>query len=74
VALLATQQPQPQFVFAAADDVDAHMGDLIRAATAAVGGRGGGRPGFAQGGAPEGAPVERALDAAVAQLRGSAQA
>ena len=74
VALLATQQPQPQFVFAAADDVGAHMGDLIRAATAAVGGRGGGRPGFAQGGAPEGAPVERALDAAVAQLRGAAQA
>ena len=70
VALLATQRPQPQFVFAAAEDVDAHMGELIRSATAAVGGRGGGRPSYAQGGAPEGAPVEGVLDAAVAALRG----
>jgi alanyl-tRNA synthetase len=69
VALLATERPQPQFVFAAADGIDAHMGDLIRTATSVVGGRGGGRPGFAQGGAPEGAPVERALDAAMAGLR-----
>jgi alanyl-tRNA synthetase len=73
VALLATQRPQPQFVFAAAEDVDAHMGNLVRAATGAVGGRGGGRPSYAQGGAPEGAPVERALDVAVAALRGPEQ-
>jgi alanyl-tRNA synthetase len=70
VALLGTAQPQPQFVFAAAEDVDVHMGKLIREATAAVGGRGGGRPSYAQGGAAEGAQVERALDVAMAALRG----
>jgi alanyl-tRNA synthetase len=69
VALLAAERPQPQFVFAAAEDVDADMGALMHAATAEVGGRGGGHPRFAQGGAPEGASVERALDAAEAALR-----
>ncbi|MFL7809229.1 MAG: DHHA1 domain-containing protein, partial [Anaerolineae bacterium] len=68
VALLAAERPQPQFVFAAAEDVDADMGGLMRTATAVLGGRGGGRPHFAQGGAPAGGSVERALDAAVAAL------
>jgi alanyl-tRNA synthetase len=70
VALLATERPQPEFVFAAAEDVDADMGALMRAATAVVGGRGGGHPHFAQGGAPKGGccRIERALDAAVAAL------
>ena len=69
VALLATWQPRPQFVFAGSPGVPADVGELMRAACAAVGGRGGGRPEFAQGGAPEGAPVERALDVAVERLR-----
>jgi alanyl-tRNA synthetase len=68
VALLAAERPQTQFVFAAAEDVDADMGALMRVATAVVGGRGGGHARFAQGGAPEGGPVERALDAAVDAL------
>lgn len=74
VALLAAERPQPRFVFAAAEDVDADMGALMRAATAAVGGRGGGQPHFAQGGAPAGGAVERALDAAVAALQGCGRA
>ncbi len=68
VVLLATSQPSPQFVFAAAEDVPTSMGELMNAACAAVGGRGGGRPQFAQGGAPEGASVERALDTAMERL------
>jgi len=69
VALLATSLPSPQFVFARPEDVTADMGALMRAACAAVGGRGGGRPQFAQGGAPEGASAVHALEAAVEQLR-----
>ena len=69
IALLATSQPRPQLVFACSGDVIADMGDLMRVACAAIGGRGGGRPQFAQGGAPEGAHVNSALDAALEQLR-----
>lgn len=68
VALLATCLPAPQFVFAASAGVAADMGQLMRAACIAVGGRGGGRMQFAQGGAPEGASADRALDVAVEQL------
>ena len=68
VALLATSLPAPQFVFAASAGVAADMGQLMRAACAAVGGRGGGRMQFAQGGAPEGVSVDRALDVAMDQL------
>jgi alanyl-tRNA synthetase len=75
VALLATRQPRPQFVFARSQEwtgrgpiVD--MGDLIRAACTEVGGRGGGRPEFAQGGAPEGESVtDQVLDEAERRLR-----
>jgi alanyl-tRNA synthetase len=68
VALLATRQPRPQFVFARADDVDVNVGTLIRASCAVAGGRGGGRPQFAQGGTPEGSPVEPVLNHARQQL------
>jgi alanyl-tRNA synthetase len=70
VALLATQQPRPQFVFARAQDVDVDMGTLIRASCAVTGGRGGGRPSFAQGGTPENTPIEPVLDHARQQLVG----
>jgi alanyl-tRNA synthetase len=69
VALLAVCRPRVQFVFARSEDVPAHMGNLMRAACAAVGGRGGGRPQFAQGGAPEGSSVNQALDEAVRRLK-----
>jgi alanyl-tRNA synthetase len=68
VALVATREPRPQFVFACAEDVDADMGALIRTASAVTGGRGGGRPQFAQGGAPEGSPIEPVLRHAREQL------
>lgn len=68
VALLAARQPRVQFVFARSEGVDADMGRVMRAACAAVGGRGGGRPQFAQGWAPPGADVERALEVAWQQL------
>jgi alanyl-tRNA synthetase len=70
VALLATRQPRPQFVFARSEDVDVNLGTLIRASCAVIGGRGGGRPQFAQGGAPEESPVEPVLDHARQQLAG----
>jgi len=69
IALLATLKPGPQLVFARSEDVETDVGELMRTACRAVGGRGGGRPHFAQGGAPEGASVAQALDAAVEQLR-----
>lgn len=56
-------------VFARSADASPHMGNLLRAALATLGGSGGGRPEFAQGG---GIPVEKLdelLQAAVAQLR-----
>jgi alanyl-tRNA synthetase len=70
VALLATRQPRPQYIFARAQDVDpkANMGALIRAACAVTGGRGGGRPEFAQGGAPPDSAVEPVLEHARRQL------
>jgi alanyl-tRNA synthetase len=69
VALLATQQPHVQFVFACSEDAPANMSQLMRAACAAIGGRGGGRPQLAQGGAPAGRSAQEALDHAIAYLR-----
>jgi alanyl-tRNA synthetase len=73
VALLATRQPRPQYVFARSEDWGANlgapnMGELMRASCAVTGGRGGGRPQFAQGGAPQDTPVEPVLDHARQQL------
>ncbi|MDA7843730.1 alanine--tRNA ligase [Pontimonas sp.] len=41
----------------------AHAGELVTAASAAVGGRGGGKPGLAQGGGPDGTGLAAALSA-----------
>jgi alanyl-tRNA synthetase len=69
VALLAIRGPSAQLVFARSDDVAADMGELMRAACAATGGRGGGRPQFAQGSAPGNSLVDLALDEAVGHLK-----
>lgn len=70
IALLATRQPRIQFVFARSEHVDVDMGRVMRAACAAVDGRGGGSPQFAQGGAPRDSSPEVAIDAAVELLAG----
>jgi alanyl-tRNA synthetase len=61
---LAISEPRPQLVFASAEDVAADMGQLMRVACTAIGGKGGGRPHLAQGGAPVGAPLAQALEEA----------
>jgi alanyl-tRNA synthetase len=51
IALLATTAGgKATVIFARSDDVDRHMGNLLRDALKAFGGGGGGRPEFAQGG------------------------
>ncbi|MEJ5200480.1 MAG: DHHA1 domain-containing protein, partial [Anaerolineae bacterium] len=70
VALLAARGERPQLIFARSDDVPLNMGELMRAATAAAGGRGGGRPDWAQGGAPTNEGLDRALAAATNVLLG----
>ncbi len=68
VILLAARGEKPQLVFTRADDVSVNVGDLLRTAAAAGGGRGGGRPDWAQGGVPTDEALRRALDAAEAAL------
>lgn len=53
------------FVFARGADVGLHVGNLVRQACEAIGGRGGGRPEFAQGGGTRGEGVAGALQAAL---------
>ncbi|MCS6843371.1 MAG: DHHA1 domain-containing protein [Caldilineales bacterium] len=60
VVALAGGSP-PQVFCGRSDDVSADAGQALRAALAAVGGRGGGRSEFAQGSAPDAAAAERAL-------------
>lgn len=45
-----------------------HAGNLVKTASAIMGGGGGGKPGLAQGGGPEGAQLQVALDAVVVEL------
>lgn len=54
--------------FARSDDLDLHMGTLVRQACEVTGGRGGGRPNFAQGGGPQGDQVAQALELAFQTL------
>jgi alanyl-tRNA synthetase len=71
VALLASQGQVGEnsyFTFARSEDLDLHMGTLVRQACEVIGGRGGGRSAFAQGGGPQGDQVARALDIAVQSL------
>ena len=68
VVCLAALGERPQLLFTRADDVALNMGDVLRRAAAAAGGRGGGRPDWAQGGAPTTDAVQRALAAVIAEL------
>lgn len=45
-----------------------HAGNLVKTASAVMGGGGGGKPGLAQGGGPDGASLPAALEAVVAEL------
>lgn len=69
VICLAARGERPQLIFARADDAPFNMGELLRMAAAAGGGRGGGRPDWAQGGAPTNEGLDAALAAAVSAIR-----
>ena len=63
VALLATTGGgKLTAIFARSDDVDLHMGNLLRDTLRAFGGGGGGRPEFAQGGGIDPAQAQALLD------------
>jgi alanyl-tRNA synthetase len=68
LVMLGVPGERPQLLFTRADDVSLDMGDLLRTAAAACGGRGGGRPDWAQGGAPSNEALVVALDAAQARV------
>ncbi len=68
VIMLGVPGERPQLLFTRADDVSLNMGDLLRIAAAAGGGRGGGRPDWAQGGVPSNEALDVALDAARARV------
>ena len=64
IVMLGVLGERPQLLFTRADDVSLNMGDLLRTAATAGGGRGGGRPDWAQGGVPSNEALNVALDAA----------
>ena len=68
IVMLGVLGERPQLLFTRADDVSLNMGDLLRTAAAAGGGRGGGRPDWAQGGVPSNEALDVALDAARARV------
>jgi alanyl-tRNA synthetase len=70
VICLGARGERPQLFFARADDVPLNMGDLLRTAAAAGGGRGGGRPDWAQGGTPANEGLDAALAVAAAAVGG----
>jgi alanyl-tRNA synthetase len=71
VTLLATQAGgKLTLLFARSDDVDLHMGNLLRDALKASGGNGGGRPDYAQGGAADPGVGQQVLRHAQALLDG----
>jgi alanyl-tRNA synthetase len=68
VVLLGVRSEQPYLIFTRADDVDVHVGELLKVAVAAGGGRGGGRADWAQGGVPAAEKLDAALTAALSAL------
>jgi alanyl-tRNA synthetase len=73
VALVSTAEGKASIVVAVSPDLTGRISaiDLVRAASAAVGGKGGGgRPDLAQAGGPDGAKADEALSAVRAALAG----
>jgi alanyl-tRNA synthetase len=68
IVMLGVPGERPQLLFTRADDVSLNMGDVLRTAAAAGGGRGGGRPDWAQGGVPSNEALDVALGAARARV------
>jgi alanyl-tRNA synthetase len=65
IALLgAVEDGRAHLAFARPRGQGAHLGELVRAASAALGGKGGGSPDTAQGSGPDAAKLEAALDVA----------
>lgn len=58
VALAAPSEDETHVLFARGPECEVACGDLLKAITAACGGRGGGRPGLAQGKLPGGVAFE----------------
>jgi alanyl-tRNA synthetase len=73
VALVSTAEGKASIVVAVSADLTSRISavDLVRAASAAVGGKGGGgRPDLAQAGGPDGDKADEALAAVRAALEG----
>jgi alanyl-tRNA synthetase len=71
VALISVTEGKASLVVGVTNDLTARVSavDLVRAGSAAVGGKGGGgRPDMAQAGGPDGAAAEAALSAIEQQL------
>ena len=71
VALVSVNEGKASLVVGVTDDLTGRVSavDLVRAGSAAVGGKGGGgRPDMAQAGGPDGAAAEAALTAIEQQL------
>lgn len=68
IALLATESPQPAFVFAQSPGQPHDMGKLMKETMAKLGGRGGGTKDLAQGGVPQSGGLAAALAAAAETL------
>ncbi|HEY6099008.1 MAG TPA: alanyl-tRNA editing protein [Anaeromyxobacter sp.] len=73
VALLgAVEEGRAHLAFARPKGQGPHLGELLRAAAAAVGGKGGGAPDTAQGSGPDTANLEAALESALRASGGAA--
>jgi alanyl-tRNA synthetase len=71
IALIgAAEDGRAHLAFARPRGPGPHLGELVRAAAAAVGGKGGGAPEAAQGSGPDAAGLEAALAGAEAAVRG----
>jgi alanyl-tRNA synthetase len=69
VALLASEDGgAARLVFARSEGLAVDCGRLMRAACAAIGGRGGGRPDMAQGGGADAANIDAALEVATQEV------
>ncbi|MEN9343171.1 MAG: hypothetical protein RIR24_758 [Actinomycetota bacterium] len=71
VAIVATIDSKPMIVVVAnqlAQESGAHAGNLVREASAVLGGGGGGKPDIAQGGGTDGSKIEAAFKAIATEL------